>query len=112
MACETRLKPKQTIGQRKEEAIKAINSLDRLLLRRQVRVVISPQGAIAFQGWNEVDRDGLTDACAYRQIMARGSVLAKAEIARAEQMSGRSVDRKVLSTGTHSHDGGQTWGNH
>ena len=110
MACDTRLRPRQTIQERVTEVRKAIESLDRQLMRRQVRVVVGQQGAIAFTGWAEQDRNGVTDACAYRRLMATGSVLAKAEIARAEQMAGRTVDRKVLAAGTHSHDGGQSWG--
>lgn len=109
MACDTRLRPRQTIQERVTEVRKAIESLDRQLMRRQVRVVVGQQGAVAFTGWAEQDRNGVTDACAYRRLMATGSVLAKAEIARAEQMAGRTVDRKVLAAGTHSHNGGQTW---
>ena len=52
---------------------------------------------------------GFVYACAYRRIMATGSAIAKMEIARAEAMAGRGVDRRVLSQGIHSHDGGQTW---
>lgn len=110
MACDTRLRPRQTIQERVTEVRKAIESLDRQLMRRQVRVVIGQQGAVTFSGWAEQDRNGVTDACAYRRLMATGSALAKAEIARAEQMAGRTVDRKVLAAGTHSHDGGQSWG--
>lgn len=36
----------------------------------------------------------------------------RAEIARAEQIAGRSVDRQVLAAGVHSHDGGKTWVGH
>lgn len=112
MACDTRLKPRQTIQQRASEVRKATEILDRLLMRRQVKVVVGPQGAITFTGWSEQDRDSVTDACAYRRIMATGSALAKAEIARAEQLAGRTVDRKVLAGGTHSHDGGASWDKH
>lgn len=108
MACETMRKPRQTIQERIAEIQKAIALLDAKLKKRQVRPVVGPQGAITFAGWID-DRDGITDACAYRRIMASGSALARAEIARAEQLAGRSVDRKVIGQGVHSHDGGQSW---
>lgn len=111
MACDTRLKRGQTIGQRAEEVRRAVNSLSQALAMRQIKPVIGPQGAIAFPGWDK-DRDGVTDACAYRRIMATGSALAKAEIARAEQMSGRKVNMAAVGAGVHSHDGGKTWGTH
>jgi hypothetical protein len=49
----------------------------------------------------------VSDACAYRRIMSIGS--AKAAIARAEQLAGRSIDRRVVAQGVHSHDDGRTW---
>lgn len=109
MPCDTRLKPKQTIQERADDIRKAITGLDALLKKRKVRVRVGPQGAIVFDGWPEAERDGITDACAYRRIMATGSALAKAEIARAEQLAGRGVDRRVIAQGVHSHDGGNTW---
>lgn len=109
MPCDTRLKRGQSIQQRIAEVKKVVNQLDKLLASRQVKPVIGPQGAIAFQGWAENQRDGVTDACAYRRIMVEGSALARAEIARAEQFAGRSVDRQALAQGFHSHDDGRTW---
>jgi hypothetical protein len=72
-------------------------------------VVDRRTGAIAFDGLDENIRDGVTDACMYRRLMATGSSLTKAAIQRAEQIAGRSVDRKVIANGVHSHDGGRTW---
>jgi hypothetical protein len=72
-------------------------------------VKVGPQGGIAFDGLSDAERDGVTDACAYRRLMVSGSALAKAAIARAEQLAGRSVDRRVVGHGVHSHDGGRTW---
>lgn len=112
MPCDTRLKPRQSISQRKAEVRKSVDTLDRGLLRKKIKPVIGPQGAITFQGWDESDRDGVTDACAYRMLMIHGSALARAEIARAEQMAGRTVNRQAVNAGVHSHDGGQTWGSH
>jgi len=112
MPCDTRLKPKQTIQQRAEEVRKMVSTLDKLLISGRVKPVIGPQGAITFAGLTEEERDGVTDACAYRRLMVTGSALAKAAIARAEQMSGRSVNRAALTHGAHSHDGGKTWHDH
>ena len=111
MPCDTKLKPKQTLQQRADEVRRAVATLDKLLAARRIQVRIGPKGGIAFQGWLESDRDGITDACAYRRIMATGSALAKAEIAKAEQLAGRSVDRQAIAQGLHSHDGGRTWHN-
>lgn len=108
MPCDT-VRPKQPLQERIAEIRTAMEGLEKALLRRRVKVVVGPQGAITFNGWGEQERNGVTDACAYRRIMATGSSIAKMEIARAEQMSGRSVDRRVLAAGVHSHDGGHTW---
>lgn len=108
MACEAFRKPQQTPQQRADEVRKAIANLDSLVSSGRVRVKIGPQGAIVFDGWT-VDRGNVSDACAYRKLMAQGSPLAKAAIAKAEQLAGRGVSRQALSHGVHSHDGGKTW---
>jgi hypothetical protein len=112
MPCDTRLKQGQTISQRKAEVVAAVEKLARGLAAGTVKPVVGKQGAIAFDGFADKDRDGVTDACAYRRVMATGSALAKAAIARAEQMAGRSVDRTVIGRGVHSHDHGATWHDH
>jgi len=110
MPCDTRLKPRQTIQQRAAEVRKAVDALAAKLARRQVRPIVDKAtGAITFAGWNEQDRDGITDACAYRRLKVQGNALALAEIARAEALAGRGVDTKALAQGVHSHDGGVTW---
>ncbi len=112
MPCDTRLKPKQTIQERAAEVRTSVARLERLIAAGQVRVKVGPQGAVAFSAWGDNERDGVTDACAYRRIMSTGSALARAAIARAEQLSGRTVDRQVVGQGAHSHDGGKTWHGH
>lgn len=109
MPCDTRLKPKQTLQERAAEVRRAVVTLDKLIVAGQVRITVGPQGAVAFSAWADIDRDGVTDACAYRRLMVSGSALAKAKIAQAEQMSGRSIDKQALAHGHHSHDGGKTW---
>lgn len=112
MPCDTRLKPRQTIQQRVEEVRKVVSKVSDALTRGRVKPKIGPQGAIAFEGLDEAERDGVTDACIYRRIMVTGSALAKAAIARAEQLAGKSVNRQVIGQGAHSHDGGHTWHDH
>lgn len=103
MPCDTKLKAGQTISQRKEEITKTVQRLQAGLVNGSIRVKIGPQGAIAFDGLTDIDRNGVTDNCAYRRLMATGSALAKAKIASAEALLGRSVDRKVIGQGGHYH---------
>jgi hypothetical protein len=112
MPCDTSFLPNQTITQRKDEITRAVGRLNTLLAAGNVKPKIGPKGSIAFDGWTTEDRSRVTDACAYRRIMATGSALAKAQIARAEAMAGRTVDRQVIGQGVHSHDGGHTWHDH
>lgn len=109
MACETKLKPRQTVQQRAEEIRKVVAAVEKRILSRMVKVRVGPQGAVAFDGLSDEERDGVTDACIYRRVMVSGSALARQQIARAEQLAGRGVDRKVIGQGVHSHDGGINW---
>lgn len=113
MACETfRSTPQQTPQERADEIRRAVSGLDQALRMKMIKPVVGKQGGITFAGWTSTNRAGVTDACAYRRIMATGSALARAEIARAEQLAGRTVDRNVVNSGLHSHDGGKTWDKH
>lgn len=110
MACETMRAPQQTFAERIAEVRSVLGLVDRKLLRRQVKPVVDKKtGAITFTGLTDEERRSVSDACIYRRIIATGSSLAKAEIARAELLAGRGVDKKVLAAGVHSHDGGATW---
>lgn len=109
MACETMRAPQQTLAERIAEVRAVLGLVDRGLLKRKIKPVVGKNGAITFTGLAAEDRRSVSDACIYRRIMATGSSLAKAEIARAEQIAGRGVDRKQLTAGVHSHDGGATW---
>src|ERR1700676_2040617 len=104
MPCDTRLKPRQTLQQRAEEVRRVTEAAERALLAKRLKARIGPQGAIAFEGLTDEERDGVTDACLYRRIMTTGSALARAEIARAEQLAGRQVDQRMVAQGVHSHD--------
>jgi hypothetical protein len=112
MPCDTKLKNGQTLSQRADEVRQVVSNLDRALQARRVKITIGPQGAIAFSGLTDAERAGVTDACAYRRLMATGTALARAEIAKAEQLSGRTINRQVIGQGAHSHDGGKTWHGH
>jgi hypothetical protein len=112
MVCDTRPRRRnQTLTERKTEVKTAVQKLADALSQGRVKPVIGPQGAIAFQNWSEDDRAAISDACAYRLIMATGSATAKLAIARAEQLAGRSVDRQALAQGAHGHfgPGGVSW---
>lgn len=117
MPCDTRLKVRngvrQTISERKDEVRRATERFITGLKANRVKVVIDKKtGAVAFTGLTEEERDGVTDACAYRRIMVSGSAMALAAIARAEQLAGRSIDKQMVAAGHHSHDGGKTWHGH
>ena len=112
MPCDTRLKPRQTIKERAAEVTAVVARLANALTTGRVRVKIGSTGGVAFDGLTDQERDGVTDACAYRRIMATGSATAKAAIARAEQLSGRSINKMSVAHGHHSHDGGVTWHHH
>lgn len=112
MPCDRKLKKGQTLQQRAEEVRKVVDRLGEGLAKGNVKAKVGPQGAIAFVGLTEDERDGVTDACAYRRLLVSGSSLAKAAITRAEQLAGRSVDKQVIGQGAHSHDGGKTWHDH
>lgn len=112
MPCDTKLKPRQTLQQRAVEVRRVAETLSRKLATGQVKVVIGLQGAVAFVGLAGEERDGVTDACLYRRLMATGTPMAKQAIARAEALSGRSINKEAVAHGHHSHDGGQTWHDH
>ncbi len=109
MPCDTVLKPQQTKQERRAEIRKTIMEWSAGLASGRVKAKVGPQGALTFLGLTETERAGVTDVCAYRHIMIFGTALAKQAIARAEALAGRSVNRQVVATGVHSHDGGQTW---
>jgi hypothetical protein len=110
MVCDTRPRRKgQTLTERKAEVNNAVKKLEALLASKRVTAKVGPQGAISFAGWQEADKDGVSDACAYRRIMSTGSAMTRMEIARAEALAGRPVDKTAIAHGHHSHDGGSTW---
>jgi hypothetical protein len=109
MVCETRLRPRQTAAQRAADVRKAAEAFVKGLAAGRIKVKVGPQGAIAFDGITEQERDGVSDACAYRKVMASNNALAKLAIKRAEILAGRGVSSEALAAGFHSHDGGVTF---
>ncbi len=107
MPCDTKFLPGQTLTERKAEVQDAIKALQAGLVSGKIKTVVGPQGAVAFEGWTQ--RNRVTDACAYRTIMVRGSALAKNAIEKAALLAGRSINKQAVGAGVHSHDGGKTW---
>lgn len=92
----------------RESQIKgSLRRLEAALKGGTVKVNISPNGAVAFQGWK--DRDDVTDVCAFRRLTAEGSWELRQAVAKAEAMTGRKVNPNAVASGEHSHDGGGTW---
>lgn len=71
-------------------------TVSKALVAGTVRLQVSARGGIEFSGLGAGLRDGLSDEVIYRNILVNGSASAKAAIARAEQMSGRRVDPKIV----------------
>lgn len=104
MPCDTwRAAPTQTLTERKKQIVETVEDLARKLARGQAKAIVGPQGAVTFDGWTP--KNGVTDACAYRRIMATGGALARQAIAKAEQAAGRTIDKKVVASGVHAHGG-------
>ena len=106
MPCENSRLPNQTISQRKEEIVKAVDKLAAALAAGKVKPVIGPKGGIAFPGWIEGQTGRVGDGCAFRRLMSSGSALARMAIERAETLAGRRVDRQAVAQGLHSHEQG------
>jgi len=106
--CDTRLAKGQTPEQRKRQVEAAVKRLEAALLERRAKVVIGPNGALAFTG--EWDREGVGDLCAYRRLASAGSFALRKAIAAAEVTAGRKLNEAAIGAGMHSHDHGRTWG--
>ena len=115
MPCDSKLKTGQTIKARALEVREVVERLAKGLVRGTVKAVVGPTGGIAFTGLTNEERDGVTDACMYRRVLATGSPLALQAIQRAEAAAGRSVDRMAVAHGHHAHadaHGALHWHNH
>ena len=110
MACMSMRRPNQSVAQRQAQVKASLKTLEAKLKAGRVSVAISPQGAVAFDGWQNAEREDVTDACAFNTLQSEGSWELKQAVARAEAMSGRKVSAAAVAGGSHSHDGGRTWG--
>jgi hypothetical protein len=101
--------PQETAEQRQRDIDASVKRLEKSLMERRAKVVVGPDGALAFSGdWQ--DRKGVSDVCAYRRLMVAGSFALRTAVAAAEAASGRKVNERAIAGGSHSHDGGRTWG--
>jgi len=110
MACDELRRPRQTQANRKREVDRELANLEMALGAGRVSARISSEGAIAFVDWEEGERAGLSDACAYRILHERGSWELQQAVESAQSISGYEVNAETIAAGVHSHDGGKTWG--
>lgn len=112
MPCDTQLREGETKETRSARAQASAERLEAALAGGRAKVAIGPNGAIAFTGWPDAERDGVADGCIYRRLTAKGSFALRTAIQRAEVASGRKLNPQAIAAGSHSHDGGKTWGTH
>ena len=115
MPCDRQLAKNESIQQRAESIRETMKKVERGLALGNIKVVIGPQGAVAFLGISDADRNRVNDGCIYRRILSTGSALAKQAIAKAEQLSGRSVNKLAVGQGAHAHvdsKGNLRWHSH
>lgn len=106
MACDFRIPAGMTAPQRKKQIEEAVDRLNKALTVGEVKLKIGPTGGVAFVGnWQ---RDGISDVCAYRKLLAMGSPGLRTALVRAEALAGRKVDPRAIAAGEHTHDG-HTW---
>ena len=110
MPCDTYTPQGMTLQQRGEQIDAALKDLERRLSTGDVRVALSRQGAIAFQGWSGEARGGISDVCAYRLLAVKNSPELRRAVARAESQQQVKLNPMAIASGEHSHDGGKTWG--
>jgi len=107
MACDFMVPKGMTPATRKTQVEQAIERLNAALAAGTVKVKVGATGAVAFTGaWQ---RDGVSDSCAYRKLMAASSPALRLAVARAEVTAGRKINAQAVAAGVHSHDGGSTW---
>ena len=88
----------------------ALSRLQSALAAGTVQAIIGRNGGIAFKGWLDADRKGVSDLCAYRALMHAPEM--RRAVFRAEAQSGAKLDPRTIAAGMHSHDGGSTWSKH
>jgi photosystem II stability/assembly factor-like uncharacterized protein len=107
MPCLTQ--PNLTVQQQQGRRA-AVTKLLESVAAGTVKVVVGPRGSVAFSGWKDEDRNGVSDLCAFRALMNAPEM--RRAVFRAEALSGNRMNPMAVASGLHSHDGGQTWGRH
>lgn len=86
--CPICMRPREDAIAAKKRIKEVRERVERALLARAAKVKVSRiTGKVSFEGIATGD-----DEAIYRAIMVSGSALARAEIAKAEQLAGRSVN--------------------
>jgi hypothetical protein len=107
MVCETFRFNKQSVEQRRKQVADTVKEVEKGLANGKIKVVVGAQGAIAFQGLEDSQRNRVADACIYRRILSTGSAMARMKLAAAG-----NVNKAAIAQGVHAHEGpgGQlTW---
>lgn len=109
MPCDTVFRRGQTITERKVEIKKVLDIVETGMARNKIKPKVSPKGGVTFEGLTNEQRDDVTDACVYRMLMRSGSALTRHLLQKAVNSNGGGINRTVVNSGHHSHDGGRTW---
>lgn len=104
MVCETFRYAKQSVEERRKQVADTVKEVEKGLANGKIKIVVGAQGAVAFQGLEDSQRNRVADACIYRKILSTGSALARMKLAAAG-----NVNKTAVAQGIHSHDGGKTW---
>lgn len=108
MPCDSYIPKNMTPIQRKTQIEQAIEKLNKAIAAGQVSITVDRNtGAVGFKG--DWQREGITDACAYRKLSLKGGFEFKKALMKAEAAAGRKVNEKAVAAGVHTHDGGKTW---
>jgi hypothetical protein len=95
----------------KQKQRDALRKLSAKIAAGSVQVVVARgTGAFALKGWQDADREGVSDLCAYRALMNDPAM--RMAVRKAQAMSNTPVSARAVATGLHSHDGGATWSRH
>jgi hypothetical protein len=110
MACDTKLRPRQTIQERAKEVREAVTRLAQGLAAGRIRLVIDPAtGAPAFAGWEDTSKDGVSDACSFRILAKTGSPMFIELVRQAQALAGRAPNTHAGMHAHVGHGGKVTW---
>jgi hypothetical protein len=82
--------------------------LEAQLQSGEVKIKVSPTGAVAFVGTSLMVDSKISDVCAFRKLQVSGSAALRAALVRAEAMAGvKANPRAQAMSGEHAH--GEMW---